>query len=219
MTDKTLTFEERQELERQQRRANAQQIKAAADEVLRELGEGWSVTAREDSWTIAPDSHFYEFRHTDGRQFSFDGDAYACKGKVHVSGRYDFGPSHLGLGFPYGKSRPGISMSISRGGVAMAKDIKRRFLPEYTALFQEIADRVKVHLQAYNEKASAAEFLGALAGAKVSAHGFRTLGGGIEGKVWNVSGLRVELKFDGLTETNAAQLIQLYKSFQKTEGS
>ncbi len=123
-------------------------------EVAAHLGEGWSVKRYpqdpEDHWAgnKGPD-----IIHTDGRSFDVaicSGAGIAAdRGKVWVSANWpsmngeEWGqvvaPSNL---YNPEECSPAIKISLSRGPRVIAREIERRFLPEYTRILGRIKEKI-----------------------------------------------------------------------------
>jgi hypothetical protein len=86
--------------------------------------------------------------------------------RLRIRATFDFGDSSLGIGLPYGKSTPEISVAMARGAKVIAAEITRRLLPEYTPLAAEIADRVATATATRDRKRGITQRLAKLAGAK-----------------------------------------------------
>lgn len=119
-------------------------------EVAAHLGEGWSVKryppADEESYSRLPD-----IVHTDGRSFDLSPCTYPHSdiGKVNVSANWPTpGGEHNPRVMPSDlrnpeEQHPTIKVSISRGAATIAKEINRRFLPEYTRILGRIREKIQ----------------------------------------------------------------------------
>jgi hypothetical protein len=97
------------------------EVLAIGDEASRELGPGWTVCP-------APNPAGVYLRHDDGRQlFVWQDHRDRSAGRLRVQGSYP-GGWHCSPNDP-----PVITVRASRGGVALAGEIRRRMLPEYEA--------------------------------------------------------------------------------------
>lgn len=135
------------ELERQKeletRKARSNELATMAAAVAAALGETWhALPGRKPEFQIDVCMYF-RIAHADGRSFSMGASDYRWNGKIDVSGDYPQS-SELGVtSTPHGMTRPAISLSLSRGAAAIAKDIARRFLPDYTALYLKMLENVR----------------------------------------------------------------------------
>ena len=180
--------------------------------VAKELGAGWSVERR--------DSNEYDgggglhIVNVDGRSMYLSVASYGYKGKVDISGDYDYGDGSLGLGWPYGVSRPGISVGLERGGAVIAKEIQRRFLPGYDAVFSRIAKSVREATEYRDMQEGICARLAVLAGAepkRTNKRDFALYSGEISGRYLEakISGGEVDIKLENLTEAQAGEVIRL----------
>ncbi len=150
------------ELEREAKRA-AERLKLDAlyNGVAKFLEpDGWVVESRE------PDEDYDNYRIwlTDGkglanaRRIELDEITYgADRGKIRIHGSWPQQAEHGPVVSPsqVGEDSPGIKATLSKGYEAIAKDIKRRFLPEYLRIWakcQAKADQTNAYesKQAYN---------------------------------------------------------------------
>ena len=205
-------YEENLAIERAERNEVYKRIAAVAGVVAGELGEGWSVSHLHNDMNDGS----VELNHTDGRNIGFYWCRYSFKGKLEIKGYYNYGSSDLGISLSHRDVRPDINVSLDRGGVAIAKDIKRRFLADYTKLFLEVSERVRAATEYRDNCLGLASRLAALAGAedrRISPRGFSC---NYQSKVREVkvSDRRVDVQIDDLTEAQAVELITLVKSWE-----
>lgn len=205
-------YEENLAKERAERKAVYERIAAVAGVVAESLGEGWSVSHRHDDMSDGS----VELNHTDGRNIGFYWCRYNFKGKLEIKGYYNYGSSDLGISLSHRDVRPDINVSLDRGGVAIAKDIKRRFLGDYTKLFLEVSERVRAATEYRDACLGLAQRLAALAGARedrVSTRGF-SYNYGSKVREAKVSDRRVDITIEEMTEAQAVELITLVKSWE-----
>jgi hypothetical protein len=209
------TFEQ----EKAERAERFKLLASTAVVVAAAMGAGWSVEPHKYS-EFGDDSDVY-LRHTDGRRINLSISTYNYKGMVDVSGSYDYGDSSLGVGFPRDVSHPGISVGLTRGGEVIAKEIKRRFLPDFDAVHARIAESIRKSTVYRDTQEGITARLAALAGAeprRTSPREFRLYG--VEGnnrhvEVKVISGV-VDIKIDNLTECEAGQVLQLLSRYLET---
>jgi hypothetical protein len=205
------TFEQRQESERAAREQLKKDLTATALAVATELGAGWKLDALRDP---SDDNGYRNLSHTDGRSFSMFVSIWGKHdGKVSVSGNWNFGDRELGISFPYGKSQPKISVALDRGAAVIAREITRRFLPEYDKFFAEISEMVRVHTEHRDRKTGIVGRLAAVAGAepgRIHGHKFSVYHDSDAPHVAVEVYGTVTLKFDNLNEELAAYLLQVY---------
>jgi hypothetical protein len=91
------------------------------------LGEGWSaVQKHEQSVTL---------RHTDGRQIHVYLNTYP-KDRLEITG-YWLKDEHNSDYISYHENPPKITVAPDRPAQAIAKDMQRRFMPEFNRLWQD----------------------------------------------------------------------------------
>jgi hypothetical protein len=200
-------WEQKQAKERQEREDLLKTLAITAAAVAGELGYGWHPVLK--GWE---ENGYANIAHDDGRGISFAVAVYHFKGKVSISGDYDFGPRELNISFPYGKSRPDITVTLARGPVVIAKEIARRFLPTYNERFAEISATVKSYTENRDRKQGIAERLAAVAGfragERITKDGFSTYrsdGPYLDVKVYS----DVEITVKSCSEELAAKIIKL----------
>lgn len=130
--------------ERETKVAEHEQLTA---DVVALLDDGWTLkeydNSDKDPWyRRAPD-----IVHKDGRSFDL---APVDGGKVRVSANWPtqrgtqgsrvFSPNDL---YNPNETSPSIKVSLSRGTEVLAKEINRRFLPEFTRIWGRIAENIK----------------------------------------------------------------------------
>jgi hypothetical protein len=184
-------------------------LKIEAAVVVSELGGSWAIEPAK-----AEDVRDHVMlRDADGRRVELCVPQYNYTGKVEVSGWFDYGPTHLGISFPYGKTRPQISVSLSRGGAVIAKEIKRRFLPAYDELFHSIGESVRKATNYRDTQMGITARLAALAGAepkRTQERSFCLITDNYTRTVEvNVSNSTVDLKLFNLSESQAAEILRL----------
>lgn len=208
----TSTFEQRQEAERAARKQLRLDLTALAAAIADELRAGWTLDVPSKD-ADGDDNGYRNVSNTDGRSFSLYASLWGKHdGKVTVSGNFSYGDRELGLSFPYGKSQPKISVSMDRGAETIAKEITRRFLPDYDRLFAEISETVRVQTAERDRKTGVVGRLAAVAGAnpnRIKPNGFAVYFGmelpNVEVTVYGT----VSIKLDNLTEEMAAEILKL----------
>jgi hypothetical protein len=132
-------------------------------------------------------------------------------GRLRVRATFDFGDYSLGIGLPYGKSSPEISVSMARGAKTIAAEITRRFMPEYAPLAIEIAERVASATANRDRILGITQRLAEIAGAKpnrITNSSFETYDSErpyVEAQISR----DVTLKLFNLTEAQAAAVLAL----------
>lgn len=127
------TYEESKARERTESLAVQKKLRQVAktmgfESVTPKNGEEWGTDVRA--------------KNKDGEEFWVRRGTYGSnKGKAHVFGIYPSGPS--GSVSIYGIERPSINVSLERTVEAIAKDIERRFLPDYREYLGKVRERVK----------------------------------------------------------------------------
>jgi len=206
------SWDERIQRERNERVATVKAIRECFAVVCVELGDTWTVEPVKGEH--AKDNNVLHIRNNDGKRVWVNWSTYSFVGKVAISGSFDYGDSELGISFPYGVERPKINVSIFRGPIAIAKDIKRRFLPVYDPLFISIGNTVKAHTKYRDDKLSMSQRLAAIAGksSRITDKGFsdyRDKGAYVE--VITRDGY-VDMKVENCTEELAVAIIQLVQA-------
>lgn len=140
---------------------NTENFGELAKGIAAALGEGWSGKAVPSEWPGKAYSAL-EFTHEDGRSFDLRR-GYNDKGKFHVSGNY---PRYVDGRFctprdagavKYNESNPSINVSAAREPQVIARDIVRRFLPEFTRCWLACVERVAQDLEHINGTSKSAE--------------------------------------------------------------
>lgn len=116
------------EIERDERRQKTEQEAKQALQVFEQVGKllGYTVKQGENEW-------YFSLVDTDGHSISISGfisDQYRYKGKYNISGNYSYYPRDCGA-IKYDGSLPEIGIGIQKTPEQIAKEIQRRFLPEY----------------------------------------------------------------------------------------
>lgn len=133
-----------------EQRTKSEAIEALTREVAEGLGDGWSVK------TYDPVEYEHgrasDIVHTDGRSFDLHLPDYPHSdvGKVAVSPnwpRTDDSPGSFATASPSNlynptETSPSIKVSLSRGVPVLVREIQRRFLPEYTRIWQRLSEKV-----------------------------------------------------------------------------
>lgn len=163
------TYQERDARERRERET----FNAALPKIARELsGELFSAGAND--WAVSvkqtDDSRFSTstlvVKASDGREFDVHA-TYQDLDRFTVSGTYPRdarGEMH----FPYNVARPSITVSVSRGGAALGREIKKRFLPEYDAIFATMSDTNRRNDEFHTRRLAVAQEMGIAVGKSVT---------------------------------------------------
>jgi hypothetical protein len=203
-------------LEQAERVALVAKFEATAQEIAAKLGGDWTARFHADA-EIRREGLIYLCNKGDGRRITLGLRLSEHPVKIEVYGNYETGPDYLGLRGVKNNLRPSVSVSLDRPSDALARDIARRFLPDYTALFGEIGRMVATHQAAWDARAGAARRLCALSDGKMSGpHEWR--GSGFEGRVWSQhdgGGVSIDLKVDNLNEVQAAAVVRLVRTFNE----
>jgi hypothetical protein len=112
-------------------------LRALTAAIAKALGEGFQ--AKEDKEL----EHVGEIRHADGRCINLNSSWYERQRRLNVSGDYPRDEGNNGSysdpkswgAIAYNESPPSITVSADRSPEAIARDIQRRFLPEYTRIY------------------------------------------------------------------------------------
>lgn len=121
--------------------------------------DGWAYQETElpgDHWY---GSHFrYEIRNQDGHSFDLRILSGADRGKVQVTGNWPRRDETPGASYvtpsEVRESSPSIKRSLDRGYQAIARDIVKRFLPEYVRVYGKIQERIRADREYSGRKAS-----------------------------------------------------------------
>lgn len=144
-------------------RIKQEAFRALVTAIAKALGEGFKSSTSKEL------EHLGEIRHADGRCVNINNSWYSNKGRLNISGDYPkdregrySGPRDWGV-IAYNETGPSITVNASRAPEAIAKDIKSRFLPEYTRLFNLCLEK-RTEREGYRgeEKAKAERILSAL---------------------------------------------------------
>jgi hypothetical protein len=221
------TWEQQQERERREKKARHLATLEAARTVAAALN--WKLIWGGD-WTLEPNSGVdgdecrAVLRCTmHGHRIAIDGDNYGHTGKFYVHGWYDFGPSELNMGMPYGLATPSINVSQSRGGEALAKEIERRFMAEFHAVGGKLDERTRAAAEFRATRTGILERLASVVAVtreRVTLNqdrGDLSLNGYVDGNsVWSsidvhASRSSVDLKISDVSEETAAAIIRLVR--------
>jgi hypothetical protein len=170
-------------------------------------------------WTFKPMDEPYPTQYITGpneAELAIRIETYgARKGRIEISGNFHIGRDRQFVDVREwnGSERsklPGISVSGERGAQAIAKEIKRRFLPEYLPLLAKAIAR-RNESNTYEDKTRAnLPMLAEIAGARVPEERGRTTtyftGGDIQ-----VSGDSITLKLSSLSVEQAKQILEMMK--------
>ena len=199
-----------------ERAARAARLESVAREIAAAWGNEWTARQRLNGDKEVIPGHMKLSHVSDSREVSLRMRLYESPAKIDVSGEYVTGPDYLGLHGHMNNKRPSISVSLDRPGAALAKDIQRRFLPEYTRVFTDILAVVIAHEERWDMKAAACDRLAALT-KDGKHHGSHRWYGAVDGHVWgrhDGEGVSIDLKVDGLSESQAAEVVRLVNSFK-----
>lgn len=138
------TWEARDKRERAVALINYNAVCDNLQRVATGLGHGWSVLPNTDEESGHPDNRFLpRVRHTDGRELFFSR-TRASEGRLEISGanwpKYQDKENRTQYIRPHElhprEAHPSITVSASKSPDAIAKDIARRLLPEYTRIME-----------------------------------------------------------------------------------
>ena len=159
------TAQRRQEME-----ANITAMRHLAAQVAAALtlatGEPWSAEPPTgDNWH---DENYARLNNAAGRSFTLHRD----RQRVQVCGRY---PSHPTGGSAYSShdNPPVITIGPTRPAAAIAKDLARRFLPGFHALWEKVEGRIASEDRRIIAREAAAASLQEILGGKPYQHGGR----------------------------------------------
>jgi len=208
--------------EKKERETLFAQLAQAAGQVALNLGREWSLKPLANKLEDQQ-PHMRDVVNRDGRCISLSVPyypGYNFDGKVHISGRFNYGPSELGISFPYNEKHPSIAVTLARGGAAIAKEIQRRLMPDYDRLTAMIAKTVRSH-QAYRDaQQGISARLAAIskpAQHRFSHSGFSTYSSSSPYVDVRVSNGAVDVKITNLPESLAATILQLIADVQKPD--
>jgi hypothetical protein len=220
------TWEQQREREQREKRARHLATLAAARTVAGILNQASIADGTWAKWALEPNSGIEgdECRAVlrcggRGHRIAIDGDNYGHSGKFYVHGWYDFGPSELNLGMPYGLSSPSISVSQSRGGEVLGKEIVRRFMGEFYAVVAKLDERTRAAADFRGARMGILERLAdvvATTGERVAINpdrGDLSLYGREGERTIDVHGSRssVDMKINDVSEETAAAIIRLVR--------
>lgn len=202
-------------VEQPERAARAARLVEVAREIAAAWGSEWTAREHANDETRRDGGYMLLHHISDSRVVVLSVRLYEPVAKIDVYGKYVTGPDYLGMAGMKSNQRPSISVSLDRPGAAIAKDIARRFLPDYTRMFTDICATVIAYQEVWDSKAAASERLGTLAGAKrLDVAEWR--GCAVEGRVWGQGEtLQIDLRAENLTELQAAAVIKLINSFKR----
>lgn len=116
-------------------------------ETLKEVASamgGKFVNPQEDKYTS-----YVHIELSDGRELGFHM-AWNGKGKASLRGHYPIDP-HMTRFMNYNEAAPNIGLSLTKSVALIVKDIEKRFLPEYTELYNNVLIH-KAEQEAYDVK-------------------------------------------------------------------
>lgn len=158
-------YEQRNAREQRERETFDAALPKIARELAGELGGDWAVSVKRTGdvrfWTSE-----LVVTASDGREFNVRAE-YQNLARFTVFGTYpsDARNEHH---FPYGVSRPSITVAVSRGGAALGREIKKRFLPDYDALFATMSDTNRRNDEFHARRLSIAQEMGIAVGKPVT---------------------------------------------------
>jgi hypothetical protein len=136
----TQTANETWEQRVQRERADERQRYHTLYTRIAELLPGWTVETRNDA------NYNSHFRLIDGQGhvISLNLPSGADRGKVHISGHWPQNGQYGPFCSPseVREDSPSINCSLSRGYESIARDIQKRFLPEYLRIFVKCQERI-----------------------------------------------------------------------------
>jgi hypothetical protein len=102
-------------------------------------------------WKLTIHNVWYSVEGANDQAFSLHFEGYGNQGKLKISGTFPrtAGGDHISL--PSGTAHPEIRVTLSRGAETIAKEITRRFMPEYLPVLADIQKR-KQSMDAYAAK-------------------------------------------------------------------
>lgn len=154
------------------------------------------------------DNHVTTLLHEDGRAINISAPSYphSDRGKLAISGYFTREQREQRS---YDDTEQRIMVSASRGAVVIAKEIARRLLPEYTAMWekrvQRVAEATKYANQSLNNACLIAQALGEKRPEKDS---FRFFQGEVYGDV-QVSGMSIKIEARCLTLEQALAIAKI----------
>lgn len=197
---------------------------ALAKQIAAELGEGWSYTDTSDQGTLLPWSRI---THTDGYSLSLGQSEYlnATKNRVIVRGNWatyrnmngqleTVRPTSTDEYRSLSDNEPNISVSANKPAAVIAKDIARRFLPDYLPRYAATVERAAYWQAAVDTDQSIEQQLDQIDGVTMndrSRHGGDPRGsvkvGPCQYDDLRVTGGKVELKLSRLTVAQVAAIL------------
>lgn len=146
---------------------------------LPELARGIAALLNGEHFSVEPseegERHYVRLSAPDGRSFTLNS-TWSGRGKLHVSGSYPrdgeryMGPREWGA-IGYNEQAPSINVSAEREPGPIARDIARRFLPEYTRVYRACVAKQQEQAAYRSTVNGIAEQLAALIpGAKLEEH-------------------------------------------------
>jgi hypothetical protein len=143
-----LTHEQRKQAAAAKKEREEAEVKQLFPQVVKQVAAAMGYTPRFHYKTQSggkgePFQRCYAVIESGARVITISTSDYSPDFRLSISGDYDMGPSELQVGWPYGLSRPSITVSMRRDAAAIAKEITNRFLPDYDAACAKIAERVK----------------------------------------------------------------------------
>lgn len=121
-------------------------LRTVAREVAEHLGPSWQLEETDDDsdlvYILGPNDAAVRIKP--------DGYAYNTEGRLRIFGRY---PHHPRMNLTHGETLPEITVTAKKSPQAIAKDIRRRFLPKYLDLHAQAMERKQVyeHAEAVRE--------------------------------------------------------------------
>jgi hypothetical protein len=125
------TYLERDAREQRERDVFNETLPLIATKLGDVLGTDWVVSVKPNDSRF--DTGVLVAKASDGRQFEATA-TYLNQERFTVSGTYPR-DARNDIHFPYNVPRPSITVAVARGGQALGREIVKRFLPEYDALF------------------------------------------------------------------------------------
>jgi hypothetical protein len=163
------SYAEREAREQAERDAFNASLPKIAKDLAAELfcagSNDWAVSVKKtDDSRFSTDT--LVVKASDGRAFDVHAE-YQNLDRFTVSGTYPRdarGEMH----FPYNVSRPSITVAASRGGTVLGREIKKRFLPEYDAIFATMSDTNRRNDEFHARRLAVAQEMGIAVGKSVT---------------------------------------------------
>jgi hypothetical protein len=161
------TFEERRQAAREKKEREEAEVRALFPAKVEQIAAALGMTAR-FRFKNGGEVHYCAAWLEDGtRTIHLTTQEYSPDFRLNVSGDYDMGPRELSIGWPYGVSRPSITVGLRRDAAVIAKDIQNRFIPDYDAAAAKVAEQVKSAVDYRDSRRSNIKRLAEVAGVEL----------------------------------------------------